>query len=709
MKILEKLKDTLVGSFSPQHVKPKLSIAARTTGSYWPREPISLADFGKLYFRVQTEPQELADESGKPLMIKDLFSHVCILGGSGAGKTRYVLTQFLESLFRATDLRNDQQREELKFAGFIMDGKCELTEMVKWLAKKYDREKDILYFGPDHDLSIDPFNNPDSLPSELADLMITLKQAIDDGRTSQDPFWDAAGRKLFNSIFQLHRELVAAAQKKIIAEPPPPLSFPLLNLLVMDRGLPANQNQINSVETTIKENREKIVQGLERINRLVNRIDSLIQGWKKKVKDIYITAKNAAEAESEEEKEQRLLKKMEAEKILKCLSGEPTSKAQFGASSLSSLLEGLRSFHGAFYSYSENDQFYENFLAVCSEVTARLKKLLKSFKVGVLPQLELWESSLSLIDEIDNILVLSHVVKNLEIPAPEYGPLQKWLGMYEKVLRHYGKDPYSDEVYLYFKGEYLNLANERTSGSIGMTVSVLTSLMTQPPFDRMVSSQGNLNFRDLIDEGKILVLDMNFSRWRNSAKVASILLKLEFFRSVLSRKQLKIGARSINQKRPVIYLCDEFATVATTGDWTGERGFFDKAREYQCGCIIAFQSLALLESRMIRSEIEAILTNTATVIFLRNPHFETNEYASRLFGEIERSDGYLYRGTQELLFDLSKPIAHQDFQIQFRKEPIYPPYVFSRLKDGEAIVKLHPRFGKKSIKRVQFLLHLIPR
>ncbi|QSR88906.1 TraM recognition domain-containing protein [Methylacidiphilum caldifontis] len=709
MKILEQLKKAFVGGNSTQYVKRRLTVAEKTFGSYWPREPISLSDFGKLYFRVQNEPQKLIDESGNPLTIKDLYSHVSILGGSGAGKTRFVLTQFLESIFRATDIKNHELREELKFAGFIMDGKSELTEMVKWLARKYDRENDVLYFGPDHDLAIDPLNDPDSLPSELADLMITLKQAIDDGRTSQDPFWDAAGRKLFDSIFQLHRELVLAAQNKIIEQPPPPLSFPLLNLLVMDRGLPANQNQITSAEAALKEYKEKIANGLEKTNRLVNRIENLLNGWKKQIKEIYAANKNPTESESEEEREQRLLKKIEAEQILKCLNGEQRSKAQFGSSSLLSLLDGLRSFHSAFFAYSQNDQFYDNFFVVCSEVTTRLKKLLKSFKSGVHPHLELWENCLCLIDEIDQLLIMFNVTRSLEIPSPEYGPLQKWLAMYEKVLHHYGKDPYSDKIYLYFKGEYLNIANERTSGSIGMTVSVLTSLLTQPPFDRMVSPQGSLKFSELIDKGKILVLDMNFSRWRNSAKVASILLKLDFFRSVLSRKQLKTGDRLINQKRPIIYLCDEFATVVTTGDWTGERGFFDKAREYQCGCIIAFQSLALLESRMTKSEIESILTNTATIIFLRNNHLETNDYASRLFGEIERSDGYLYRGTQELLFDLSKPIAHQDFQIQFRKEPLYPSHVFTRLKDGEAIVKLHPRFGKKSIKRVQFLLHLIPR
>ncbi|TFE67985.1 type IV secretion system protein VirD4 [Methylacidiphilum sp. Yel] len=709
MKLFQKIRETLVGTIGPQYVKPRESLSAKVKGNYWSRHPISSSDFGKLYFRVETEPQELTDESGNPLTIKDLFSHMSILGGSGAGKTRFVLTQVLESLFRATDLRDSKEKAELKFSGFIMDGKCELTEMVLWLAKKYDREKDVLLFGPEHDLALDPFNNPDSLPSELADLMITLKQAVDDGKTSQDPFWDAAGRKLFSSIFQLHRELVIAAQKGIIEDCPPPMSFPLLNLLVMDRGQPANQSQISSAESVLRENKEKVFQGLEKINRLINRIENLVQEWKKKIKDIYVANKNAPENENEEEREKRLWKKIETEKILKYLNGEQASKSHFGSSSILSLFNGLRSFRAAFFSYSQNDEFHNNLLLVCSELTDRLKKLLKSFKFGVLPNLELWESCLSLIDEIDQLLALSNLINNIEIPAPEYGPLQKWLNSYEKILHHYGKDPYSDEVYLYFKGEYLNIANERTSGSIGMTVSVLTSLMTQPPFDRMVSPKGNLNFADIIDQGKILVLDMNFSRWRNAAKVASILLKLDFFRSVLSRKQLKIDGRPINQQRPVIYLCDEFATVATTGDWTGERGFFDKAREYKCGCIISFQSLAVLESRMIKSEIEAILTNTATIIFLRNPHMETNDYASSLFGEIERSDGYLYRGTQEILFDLSKPIAHQDFQIQFRKEPIYPPYVFSRLKDGEAIVKLHPRFGKKSIKRVQFLLHLIPR
>ncbi|MDD4933937.1 MAG: type IV secretion system protein VirD4, partial [Methylacidiphilaceae bacterium] len=139
---------------------PKATVAAKTGGvDYWRRAPIAGAEYGELRFRVATEPQELVDERGGPLTIKDLYSHVSIVGGSGAGKTRYVLTQMLENLFRATDLRSREERQRRKFGGFILDGKCELTEIACWLAERYDRTEDLLLFGPDHDLAIDPFND----------------------------------------------------------------------------------------------------------------------------------------------------------------------------------------------------------------------------------------------------------------------------------------------------------------------------------------------------------------------------------------------------------------------------------------------------------------------------------------------------------------------------------------------------------------------
>ncbi|MDD2675994.1 MAG: TraM recognition domain-containing protein, partial [Methylacidiphilaceae bacterium] len=414
----------------------------------------------------------------------------------------------------------------------------------------------------------------------------------------------------------------------------------------------------------------------------------------------------------DDEREAWLLRRSALETAIRLIEGDsqPRLKGAPAAYSLVGYLPQVRTLRTTLYSHRVDETLYGSAVTVLGEVANRLRGLLAHCGLFEDRCSELRELFLDFLGEADQGVALLSELNRTSVPEPEHGPLQRWLEQYERVLRDQRKDPSSDEVYLYFRGEYLNIANERTSGSIGMTVSTLTSLMTQPPFSQMVQPGGKLSFREVIDQGKIVVLDMNFARWRNAAKVASLLLKLDFFRTVLARKTLKKeGGATINQERPLVYLCDEFATVATTGDWTGERGFFDKAREYGCACIVAFQSLAVLEGRLPKPEIDAILTNTATMIFLRNPHTATNEFASRLFGEVDRSDGYLARGTQELLFDLNKPIAAQDFQINFRKDLLYSPYVFPKLKDGEAVVKLHPRFGRRSFKRVQFLLHLIPR
>jgi hypothetical protein len=632
-----------------------------------------------------------------------------ILGGSGAGKTRYVLTQVLESAFRATDLRNPEERERLKLGAFVLDGKCELTPVVEWLAQQYDREADVLYFGPGHPLAIDPFNDPDASPSELADLMITLKQALDDGKTSPDPFWDAAGRKLFACLFCLHREISQAAREGLLSEAPPPMSFSLLNLLVMDRGQPTNQGDIDRAQSQLQTLRQKAIETFEELVRLVNRIEVELSGWAGELRRK--RPRPASSEEGDRERESRLLEQHRIRNALVLMDGDKKfSAGHLSAYPLGELLEATRTFRNAAYGAAMDQNFYEQFSALSIELRSRVRQLAVLAASPGLAVPDLRELFVGLLEKLDYALSLCFQIKETKVPAPEYGLLQRWLDAYETILRHRGQDPWLDETYLYFRGEYLNLANERTAGSIGMTVSTLTSLMTQAPFDSLIKPGGSLRFRDVIDQGKILVLDMNFARWRSAAKVASILLKLDFFRTVLSRKILKReDGTLINQERPILYLCDEFATVATTGDWTGERGFLDKAREYRCGCVLAFQSLAVLESRMHRAEIEAILTNTATMIFLRNPHPDTNEFASKIAGEIERGDGYLIRGTQELLFDLHKPIAHQDYHVTFRREPRYPPWVFAQLRDGEAVVKLPARFGSRSVKRVQFLLHIIPR
>ena len=115
-----------------------------------------------------------------------------------------------------------------------------------------------------------------------------------------------------------------------------------------------------------------------------------------------------------------------------------------------------------------------------------------------------------------------------------------------------------------------------------------------------------------------MYLDMPTALHGAAATVASLVMKIDFFRCMLSRRRLckrppgeKMGKELVNQDRPMVYFVDEFASIVTTGDDTGEAGFLDKVREFGCACILGTQSIPMLLKKISENEVDAIMTNTA--------------------------------------------------------------------------------------------------
>ena len=93
-------------------------------------------------------------------------------------------------------------------------------------------------------------------------------------------------------------------------------------------------------------------------------------------------------------------------------------------------------------------------------------------------------------------------------------------------------------------------------------------------------------FYDLIQNGKIVVLNMNISQYQNLAKIIATYLKLDFQTEVLNRLSSKIPI----SERSVAFICDEFHEYCTTTD----ADFFAQSREAKCINIVATQSYSSL-------------------------------------------------------------------------------------------------------------------
>ncbi len=144
-------------------------------------------------------------------------------------------------------------------------------------------------------------------------------------------------------------------------------------------------------------------------------------------------------------------------------------------------------------------------------------------------------------------------------------------------------------------------------------------------------SQDELNFlgfSQLISEGKIVVLNMNISEYRNLSKIIATYLKLDFQTEVMS--QLAKGT----PKRITAFISDEFHEYVSATD----SDFFSQSREAKCINIVATQSYTSLQNSLKDSScVKVIVQNLINKIWFRTDDIFTIEDAQKQIGKEEKS------------------------------------------------------------------------
>lgn len=136
-----------------------------------------------------------------------------------------------------------------------------------------------------------------------------------------------------------------------------------------------------------------------------------------------------------------------------------------------------------------------------------------------------------------------------------------------------------------------------------------------------------LGFSELISEGKIVVLNMNISKYRNLSKIIAAYLKLDFQSEVMS--QLTNG----KPKRITAFISDEFHEYVSATD----SDFFSQSREAKCINIVATQSYtSLLNSLKDTSCVKVIVQNLINKIWFRTDDLFTIEDAQKQIGKEEK-------------------------------------------------------------------------
>ena len=142
-------------------------------------------------------------------------------------------------------------------------------------------------------------------------------------------------------------------------------------------------------------------------------------------------------------------------------------------------------------------------------------------------------------------------------------------------------------------------------------------------------SQEDLNFNgfsEVIEKGKIVVLNMNISTYKNLSKLISAYLKLDFQTEVLSRL-------SNNTVKPCVFISDEFHEYVTNTD----SDFFAQSREAKCINIVATQSYtSLLNSLKDQSAVRVIVQNLINKLWFRTDDVFTIEDAQKQIGKEDK-------------------------------------------------------------------------
>ena len=183
----------------------------------------------------------------------------------------------------------------------------------------------------------------------------------------------------------------------------------------------------------------------------------------------------------------------------------------------------------------------------------------------------------------------------------------------------------------FFEKEF-NKLDERTLSILkseitritGAFISDVDVLSTFSPKKEEITFNG---FTELIEKGKIVVLNMNISEYRNLSKIIAAYLKLDF------QTEVMMNLANGKNKRTVAFISDEYHEYVTATD----ADFFAQSREAKCINIVATQSYtSLLNTIKNKYTVNAITQNLVNKIWFRTDDMFTIEDAQKQIGKEEK-------------------------------------------------------------------------
>lgn len=184
---------------------------------------------------------------------------------------------------------------------------------------------------------------------------------------------------------------------------------------------------------------------------------------------------------------------------------------------------------------------------------------------------------------------------------------------------------------VFFEDEFLKL-DSRVLSILKSEITRITSTFIAD-FDILNTFSPNENdlnfygFKEVINSGKIVVLNMNISQYENLSKIIAAYLKLDFQSEVLMQLS---NSKNI---KTTAFICDEYHEYVTLTD----ANFFAQSREAKCINIVATQSYSsLLNTLKDSSSVKVITQNLINKLWFRTDDLLTIEEAQKQIGREEK-------------------------------------------------------------------------
>lgn len=184
----------------------------------------------------------------------------------------------------------------------------------------------------------------------------------------------------------------------------------------------------------------------------------------------------------------------------------------------------------------------------------------------------------------------------------------------------------------FFENEFKNL-DSRTASILKSEITRITGTFISDydiskifcPSKQDINFEG---FNDVINHGKIVVLNMNIAEYKNLSKIIATYLKLDFQSEILSQ----LSCSPIIT--PTIFMCDEYHEYVNTSD----ADFFAQSREAKCISIVATQSYSsLLNALKDEASVKVIIQNLVNKLWLRTDDIFTIESAQKQIGREDKT------------------------------------------------------------------------